>query len=117
MKKTLLALPFALAACFAGSAQAEPTDLGGGFSLSGNATIVSDYRFRGYSQTDFRPAVQLGFDLNHSSGFYLGNWNTGVFTWIHLYLWPTLIMLDVLLVFVIYLRYLARRNAPQSAHA
>lgn len=51
---------------------------GGGFSLSGNAAIVSDYRFRGYSQTDFRPAVQLGFDLTHSSGFYLGNWNSNV---------------------------------------
>ncbi|QVQ27963.1 TorF family putative porin [Achromobacter deleyi] len=78
MKKTLLALPLALAACFAATAQAEPTDLGGGFSLSGNATIVSDYRFRGYSQTDFRPAAQLGFDLTHSSGFYLGNWNSNV---------------------------------------
>ena len=44
MKKTLLAVPFAFAACFAAAAQAEPTDLGGGFSLSGNAAIVSDYR-------------------------------------------------------------------------
>ena len=78
MKKTLLALPAVLAACFAATAQAEPTDLGGGFSLSGNATIASDYRFRGYSQTDFRPAAQLGIDLTHSSGFYLGNWNSNV---------------------------------------
>jgi len=82
MKKTLLALPVALAACFASTAQAEPTDLGAGFSLSGNAAIVSDYRFRGYSQTDFRPAAQLGFDLNHSSGFYLGNWNSSV-SWLN----------------------------------
>jgi len=77
MKKSFLALPFVFAACSA-TAQAEPTDLGAGFSLSGNAAIVSDYRFRGYSQTDFRPAVQVGFDLAHSSGFYLGNWNSNV---------------------------------------
>jgi len=49
--------------------------------------------------------------------FYLGNWNTEVFTWIHLYLWPTLIMLDVLVVFVLYLRYLSRRQAAAPASA
>ena len=78
MKKMLLAVPLALSAALAGPALAEPTDLGAGFSLSGNATITNDYRFRGYSQTDFRPAAQLGFDLQHSSGFYLGNWNSNV---------------------------------------
>lgn len=40
--------------------------------------------------------------------FYLGNWNMEIFTWIHLYLWPSLIMLDVLIVFTVYLRYLSR---------
>lgn len=40
--------------------------------------MVSDYLFRGYSQTDFRPAIQLGFDLTHTSGLYLGNWNSNV---------------------------------------
>ncbi|WZB60617.1 TorF family putative porin [Achromobacter xylosoxidans] len=83
MKKTLPALPLVFAACFAAVAQAEPTDLGGGFSLSGNAAIVSDYRFRGYSQTDFRPAAQLGIDLTHSSGFYLGNWNSNVSSFVY----------------------------------
>jgi uncharacterized protein (TIGR02001 family) len=79
MKKTLLAVPLALASCFASLAHAgDPTDLGGGFSLSGNGTITNDYRFRGYSQTDFRPAAQLGLDLTHSSGFYVGNWNSNV---------------------------------------
>lgn len=80
MKKTLLASSFAIAAaCVAPSAvHAEPTDLGAGFSLTGNAAIVNDYRFRGFSQTDFRPAAQVGIDLTHSSGFYLGNWNSNV---------------------------------------
>lgn len=78
MKKTLCVWLFVFATSAMVAAQAEPTDLGGGFSLSGNAAIVSDYRFRGYSQTDFRPAVQVGIDLTHSSGFYLGNWNSNV---------------------------------------
>jgi exosortase H (IPTLxxWG-CTERM-specific) len=46
--------------------------------------------------------------------FYLGNWNLDFFTWVHLYLWPALIMLDVLVVFVVYLRYLSRRNEALS---
>lgn len=48
--------------------------------------------------------------------FYLGNWNFDIFTWVHLYLWPALIMLDVLIVFIVYLRYLAADPTP-NAHA
>jgi exosortase H (IPTLxxWG-CTERM-specific) len=44
--------------------------------------------------------------------FYLGNWNMEVFSWIHLYLWPALIMLDVLIVFIVYLRYLSAHQQP-----
>jgi exosortase H (IPTLxxWG-CTERM-specific) len=44
--------------------------------------------------------------------FYIGNWNLEIFSWIHLYLWPSLIMLDVLVVFIVYLRYLAGHPAP-----
>ena len=47
-------------------------------TLTGNVTLVSDYRFRGISQTYEGPAVQGGFDYSHSSGFYLGNWNSNV---------------------------------------
>lgn len=42
--------------------------------------------------------------------FYLGQWNEAVFSFTHLYLWPVLIMLDVLIVFLIYLRYLNHRD-------
>ena len=62
----------------AGVASAEGTDLGHGFNLSGNITVANDYRFRGYTQTNFKPAAQVGIDLKHSSGFYLGNWNSNV---------------------------------------
>jgi len=62
----------------AAGAKAEGTDLGNGFNLSGNITVANDYRFRGYTQTNFKPTAQLGIDLTHSSGFYLGNWNSNV---------------------------------------
>ncbi len=47
--------------------------------------------------------------------FYLGNWNMEFFTWIHLYLWPALIMLDVLIVFMVYLRYLSGGDTLETA--
>ena len=47
-------------------------------TLTGNVTLVSDYRFRGVSQSYGQPAVQGGFDLTHGSGLYLGNWNSSV---------------------------------------
>lgn len=48
------------------------------WEFSGNAGLYSDYRFRGISQTNKHPGFQGGFDLEHRSGFYLGNWNANV---------------------------------------
>lgn len=47
-------------------------------TLTGNLGFVSDYAFRGVSQTDEDPAIQGGFDYSHSSGFYLGTWGSNV---------------------------------------
>jgi uncharacterized protein (TIGR02001 family) len=47
-------------------------------TFTGNASLVSDYRFRGISKTLGRPALQGGFDYAHASGFYAGNWNSNV---------------------------------------
>jgi uncharacterized protein (TIGR02001 family) len=47
-------------------------------SISGNLSLVSDYAFRGVSQTNEDPAIQGGFDYAHSSGFYLGTWASNV---------------------------------------
>jgi uncharacterized protein (TIGR02001 family) len=66
MKKVILALM--LAAGFS-AAQAEVT---------GNASLTSDYRFRGVSQTQNAAAIQGGVDFTHSSGFYAGNWNSSI---------------------------------------
>jgi len=38
--------------------------------------------------------------------FYLGQWNARAFEWAHLYLWQVLIMLDVLIVWLIWIRLL-----------
>jgi uncharacterized protein (TIGR02001 family) len=42
--------------------------------LSFNASVVSDYRYRGISQTRLKPALQGGFDYAAPSGFYVGAW-------------------------------------------
>jgi uncharacterized protein (TIGR02001 family) len=47
-------------------------------SISGNLGLFSSYRFRGIDQTFGKPALQGGIDYAHSSGFYLGNWNSNV---------------------------------------
>jgi uncharacterized protein (TIGR02001 family) len=48
------------------------------YTFTGNLGIFSDYRFRGISQTNKKPAIQGGVDFAHSSGIYLGNWNSNV---------------------------------------
>lgn len=45
--------------------------------------------------------------------FYLGQWNFEVFEWFHLYFWPILIMIDVLIVFALYLRWLTKYQQKQ----
>ena len=57
---------------------ASAADLGSGFSVSGGATLVSDYRFRGISQTDKRFAVQGTFSIAHKSGFYGTVWGSSI---------------------------------------
>jgi len=38
--------------------------------------------------------------------FYLGQWSQALFDWAHLYIWQALIMLDALIVFLVWIRYL-----------
>jgi len=60
-------------------------------------------------------AVQALNLLRIISLFYLGDWNLALFSWVHLYLWPALIMLDVLVFFLLYLRYLAAQRVSAGA--
>jgi exosortase H (IPTLxxWG-CTERM-specific) len=47
--------------------------------------------------------------------FYLGQWNQTAFEWAHHYIWEVLIMLDVLMVFLIWIRMLP--PSPSVHHA
>jgi exosortase H (IPTLxxWG-CTERM-specific) len=51
-------------------------------------------------------AVQALNVVRVISLFYLGQWNMKVFEWAHLYLWQALIMLDVLIVWLVWIRTL-----------
>jgi uncharacterized protein (TIGR02001 family) len=44
------------------------------YTLSFNVGAVTDYRYRGISQSRLKPALQGGADFAHKSGFYLGTW-------------------------------------------
>ena len=43
-------------------------------TLGFNASVTTDYRFRGLTQSRFDPALQAGADYSHSSGLYVGAW-------------------------------------------
>ncbi len=47
-------------------------------TVTGGATVVSDYRFRGISQTDKRFAVQGTFTVAHQSGVYATVWGSSI---------------------------------------
>ena len=56
--------------------------------------------------------------------FYLGQWSFAAFEWAHLYVWQALIMLDVLIVWLVWVRTLPRASdagagpgAPPTAPA
>jgi len=80
IRKTVLATALAAAAAIPtlANAQAAAAAPASPHTLTGNMGIVSDYRFRGISQTYVQPAIQGGIDYAHASGFYLGNWNSSV---------------------------------------
>jgi uncharacterized protein (TIGR02001 family) len=50
-------------------------------TITGSAGLVSDYRFRGVSQSDKEGAVQAGITVNHESGFYVGTWGSNLSGW------------------------------------
>lgn len=55
------------------NAEAEPA-----ISVDASIDLVSDYRFRGISLSDFDPAVQPSLTVTHSSGFYANAWGSNI---------------------------------------
>lgn len=65
------------APAFAQEVETSASDI----TVSGSATITSDYRFRGISQTDKEMAVQGGLTIAHESGIYFGTWASNLAGW------------------------------------
>lgn len=65
-----LSRAFLLASCLALGLPAAPAQADVAF----NASLTSDYRYRGISQTRLKPALQGGADWSDASGFYAGTW-------------------------------------------
>ena len=58
---------------------ADPAPPASPHTFTSNVGFVTDYSFRGISQTMGEPAVQGGFDYSHSpTGLYLGIWGSNV---------------------------------------
>jgi uncharacterized protein (TIGR02001 family) len=78
LKTTIAGVAFALTAlstpAFAEEAEAETKAI----TINGTATVVSDYRFRGISQTDKGPAIQGSITATHESGLYASVWGSSV---------------------------------------
>ena len=68
-----LAAAAGLTAVAASAWAAEPAvEPASAWTETGNITAVSDYLFRGISQTQAKPTAQATLDFTHRSGFYLG---------------------------------------------
>ncbi|MCW3835224.1 TorF family putative porin [Sphingomonas canadensis] len=56
----------------------EETESSSPITISGSATVVSDYRFRGFSQSNEEVAIQGGITVTHDSGLYVGTWGSSI---------------------------------------
>lgn len=56
----------------------DATDPPPAVTVNATAAVVSDYRFRGISQTDKNVAVQGSITVTHESGFYASAWGSSV---------------------------------------
>lgn len=76
IKKNPMIVLAALA--LSGAALAQPKAPEPDYTLSFNAGAVTDYRYRGISQSRLKPALQGGVDFGHGSGFYAGAWGSSI---------------------------------------
>lgn len=78
LSRTTLALAGFLAGTAAFAQTAAPAEATPDYTLGFNVGAVTDYRFRGISQSRLKPALQGGIDFAHSSGFYVGFWGSTI---------------------------------------
>ena len=72
--RSLMAATVLGSALLAAPAFAQDSDL----SIAGNATVASEYRFRGVDLSGGDIAIQGGVTVSHSSGFYVGTWGSSL---------------------------------------
>lgn len=65
----------------AGVARAQEAEDTPAIKVSGSVALVSDYRFRGVSQSNNSFAIQGGLSASHESGFYAGFWSSSLAGW------------------------------------
>lgn len=70
--------PLALALTSINPTIAKADIVASDFDFSANVGFVSQYSFRGITQSDEQPALQGGFDVAHESGVYAGIWGSNV---------------------------------------
>lgn len=83
MTYRIVSIVAAAAAALAGAlpAAAQETDPPKPVTVTGTVGLVSDYRFRGISQSDQQLAVQGGLTVTHESGIYIGTWGSNLAGW------------------------------------
>ncbi|MEP6784420.1 MAG: TorF family putative porin [Sphingomonadales bacterium] len=50
-------------------------------TVSGSVSLVTDYRYRGVSQSDEKMAIQGGLTVTHETGLYAGAWASNLAGW------------------------------------
>lgn len=77
MRKSILGLSAVALVALSAPAFAEDAPASA-LTVTGNVGVVTDYRFRGISQTDKRFAMQGGITVTHESGFYVSTWGSSI---------------------------------------
>jgi uncharacterized protein (TIGR02001 family) len=81
MKKTIVAAALAAATLAVSAPAFAQEEDASAIKITGSVGLVSDYRFRGVSQTDKEMAIQGGITATHESGFYVGTWASNLSGW------------------------------------
>ena len=78
MQKKILSLALAGTMLSPLAALAEDAAPAAAPPLTTNISLVSNYVFRGLTQTNGKPAIQGGIDYAFESGFYVGTWASNI---------------------------------------
>lgn len=81
MKKTVALCSLGLFSLASTVALAEEANSGlrwGGFAMSGNVTLTTDYVSRGLTASDHDPALQGAINVNHDTGIYASAWASNI---------------------------------------